>query len=142
VTDVVKEPGRRKRAAVKRKRRTSAPAPPPLLVQPPPVPAVVVVPVPVPMPPAKRVATPRQVIYAQIDAERGRQDAQWGGAYHDNGHSRRIWSGLIGEHVDRATKLARSRSASSGDSYRHRLVVIAALCIAAIEAHDRKEQLK
>jgi len=108
-------------------------------------PAVVVAPAPIcPICPIipKRVATPRQVISAQIDAERGRQNQQWGGAHHDNGHSRRVWTSLIGEHVDRAMKLARSRSASSGDSFRHRLVVTAALCVAAIEAHDRKEQLK
>lgn len=123
--------------AVKRRKR---PVPSVAITPMPPVPAAIVVPVPIP--PAKRVATPRQVIASQIDAERERQDRQWGGADHDNEHSRRVWSSLIGEHVDRAVKLARSRSASSGDSYRHRLVVIAALCVAAVEAHDRKERLK
>jgi hypothetical protein len=125
VTEIVKAAKRRKRAVA-----TPAAAAAPTVVV-----------MPVPIAPAKRVATPRQVIHAQIDAERGRQDQQWGGASHDNGHSRRVWTSLIGEHVDRARKLARARSASSGDSFRHRLVVTAALCVAAIEAHDRKGQI-
>lgn len=75
----------------------------------------------------------RQLIYAQIEAERGRQDEQWGGPAHDDPQPRGKWLALIAEHRDRALKLRRW-----SDSFRHRLVVIAALCVAAIEAHDRR----
>jgi len=95
-----------------------------------------------PTPSTPTQPTPRQVVFAQIHEERRRQDGQWGGPDHDNEHSRRVWAGLIGEHVSRAVKLARSRSASAGDSYRHRLIATAALCVAAIEAYDRKDKLK
>jgi hypothetical protein len=75
----------------------------------------------------------RNTIYAQIEAERGRQILQWGGSPHDDRHRRKTWLHIIGEHADRAAK-------SRGDSWRHRLVVIAAVCVAAIEAHDRKQE--
>lgn len=76
----------------------------------------------------------RETIYAQIEVERLRQNMQWGGALHDDQHKRRTWRRIIGEHVDRLVK-------SKGDTWRHRLVAIAAVCVAAIEAHDRKDRL-
>lgn len=45
---------------------------------------------------------------------------------------RPTWLRLVDEHRIRAT-----RHGADADEYRHELVVIAALAIAAIEAHDR-----
>jgi hypothetical protein len=75
----------------------------------------------------------RDLIYAQITEERYGQDRQWGGKLHDDEHKKSLWRRILAEHVERLRK-------EKGDSWRHRLVVIAALCVAAIEAHDRKER--
>lgn len=77
--------------------------------------------------------TARATILAQIDAERDRQDEQWGGPAHDAGLTRAQWIALIREHTDRA-----ARSATDGDSYRQELVASAAIMIAALEAHDER----
>ncbi len=78
------------------------------------------------------IVVSRATIYEQIDAERLRQNQQWGGNYHDDQHKRRTWRRILREHVERTVR-------ATGDNWRHRLVVIAAVCVAAIEAHDRKE---
>ena len=74
----------------------------------------------------------QQVVLNQIIAERRRQDSQWGGAGHDDEHGPSDWLGFLKEHRDRAAKTVKD-----SDAYRHRLVVIAALAVAAIESHDR-----
>ncbi len=45
------------------------------------------------------MTTTRQEIYAEIEAERQRQDKKWGGPAHDDQHSIREWSRLIGDHA-------------------------------------------
>jgi hypothetical protein len=75
----------------------------------------------------------RAEILAQIDAELERAAEKWG-ATRDDRLDRLTWLKLVDEHRIRAT-----RYGTSGDDYRHELVVIAALAIAAIEAHDRRE---
>lgn len=77
----------------------------------------------------------RATILAQLDAERGRQDEQWGGPAHDAGLSRGQWIALIREHTDRA-----ARSATDGDTYRQELVASAAVVVAALEAHDERSR--
>lgn len=78
-----------------------------------------------------------QTILEQIAAERGRQDANWGGPDHDDGHERRDWLSFIVEHVDRAKKVIPRRGPQDLDEHRNQLVQIAALAVAAIQAHDR-----
>lgn len=77
-----------------------------------------------------RAPISRATIYAQIEDERRHQDSRLGQA-HDDGHKRRTWIRIARDHVDRLV-------GSKGDTWRYRLVVIAAVCVAAIEAHDRK----
>jgi hypothetical protein len=73
----------------------------------------------------------------QLDAvkaalkERDRQDELWGGPENDDQNSPDAWVGFIEEYAD-----ARSRRASKYD-FRQRMVIIAALAIAAVEAEDR-----
>jgi len=77
--------------------------------------------------------TSRETIYAQIEAERLRQIKKWGDADRDD-HRPGRWLRLIAEHRDRAI-----RDKRRPDAFRHQLVVIAALCVAAVEAHDRRQ---
>lgn len=73
----------------------------------------------------------RMVIVDEIDAERDRQDAQWGGPEHDDEHTVGHWFNFIDYQSDRweeSTSIAESRE---------RLVKIAALAIAGIESIDR-----
>lgn len=69
----------------------------------------------------------------EVADERARQDAQWGGPAHDDGHGPSDWRGLLGEHVGRLVVVHGQASAD----YRERLVKIAAIAVAAVEAHDR-----
>lgn len=78
----------------------------------------------------------RADVIAQIDAEIERAAAKWGGSSNDDRLDRLTWLRLVDEHRIRAT-----RYGASSDEYRHELVVIAALAVAAIEAHDRRRDL-
>ncbi len=77
----------------------------------------------------------RSELLEQIEAELVRAAEKWGGPASDNRLDRLTWLRLIDEHRIRAT-----RYGASSDEYRHELVVIAALAISAIEAHDRKDE--
>ncbi len=66
-------------------------------------------------------------VYDEIKAERQRQDAQWGGPDHDDSHSQWDWQQFIFEFA----------SAWRGTNFRQRMVVVAALAVAAIESTDR-----
>lgn len=91
------------------------------------------VPVSCPYCPAEmKIKRPQAIVLEQIAAEREKQDRQWGGASHDDEHTRRDWLGFIKEHRDRA-----QRSIDKDADYRHRLIVIAALAVAAVESLDR-----
>jgi hypothetical protein len=83
--------------------------------------------------------TPEQLtICEQLIAERSEQDRQWGGPVTDDGLTRHEWLSKIQEHATRARKIIGSRQQKIDlDEYRRRLVVTAALAMAAIEAHDR-----
>lgn len=74
----------------------------------------------------------RSDVIAQIEAECDRAAQKWGGPVADDRLSRLTWLRLVDEHRIRAT-----RHGAGNDEYRHELVVIAALAIAAIESHDR-----
>lgn len=77
----------------------------------------------------------RDDVLAQIEAELARAIDKWGGASADDRLDRLTWLRLVDEHRIRAT-----RHGIGTDEYRHELVVIAALAIAAIEAHDRRRK--
>lgn len=85
----------------------------------------------------------KQAVLTDIIAERGRQDAQWGGPPHDDDHSPDEWLEFIEHQVDAAHALIGAGSEDengepNGDArYRQRLVKIAALAVAAIESLDR-----
>jgi hypothetical protein len=76
----------------------------------------------------------RTDVFAQIEGELLRAAEKWGGPSSDDRLDRLTWLRLIDEHRIRAT-----RHGTGSDEYRHELVVIAALVIAAIEAHDRRD---
>jgi len=75
----------------------------------------------------------RSDVLAQVEAELESAAEKWGGASADDRLDRLTWLRLLDEHRIRAT-----RHGAGDDEYRHELVVIAALAIAAIESLDRK----
>ena len=77
----------------------------------------------------------RQDVFAQIEAELLRALKKWGGTTADDRLGRLTWLRLIDEHRIRAT-----RYDIGADEYRHELVVIAALALAGLEAHDRRKE--
>lgn len=70
----------------------------------------------------------RTDIFNLIINERAAQDAQWGGRDHDRQHDRLDW----GEFITR--QLQKIDHMSETDAYRSRMVKVAALAVAAIEA--------
>lgn len=81
----------------------------------------------------------RDTVILQILEERTAQDSKWGGPDRDDEHTRRQWIGFIEDHAKRARKATPLANARRGDlaEYRQQLVEIAAIAVAAIEAHDR-----
>ena len=77
---------------------------------------------------------PRAAIYEEISKERRRQDRTWGGNRHDDDHEPHEWAGFINHQSLMGLKAIGS---SDPDEYRRRMVNVAALAVAAIEAHDR-----
>jgi hypothetical protein len=65
----------------------------------------------------------------EILDERLRQDSKWGGPSHDDHHTPDDWEQFI---YDRIRRLP------SEKPFRHRMIEIAALAIAAVESYDRK----
>jgi len=80
-------------------------------------------------------------IFDEIKTERKRQDTQWGGKRHDDEHNTRDWVSFIINFL--------ARTVNKEASWGYDLVVtktafikVAALCVAAIEAIDRKLSIK
>jgi hypothetical protein len=75
-----------------------------------------------------------QHVIDEIDAERARQDVQWGGPAHDDQHHPDEW-------IDYINKQARAGWLAAVTphpvEYRERLVKIAALAVAALESMTR-----
>lgn len=78
-------------------------------------------------------------IFAEIEAERARQDGRWGGAEHDDDMTMDAFAQLIGDYAGWARVKARE---GSFDEARLRLVQAAALAIAAIQRMDRDRASK
>jgi hypothetical protein len=79
--------------------------------------------------------TTRQTIYNQIETERQCQDALWGGETHDDAHPACGWVALLVRHVGLAVD---DGTADADERFRRQMVRVAALAVAAIEAHDRR----
>lgn len=75
-------------------------------------------------------------VFAEIAAERVRQDEQWGGPEHDDTHGPADWMHFIDKQTVAGVFDVELGEEKPG-SYRRRLVKIAALAVAAIESHDR-----
>ena len=78
----------------------------------------------------------QQILDAIFD-ERWKQDRQWGGPDHDDGHRVNDWVALITRHAGLAVE-------DGGDDdrsrFRRQMIRVAALAVAAIEAHDRTSE--
>jgi beta-xylosidase len=77
----------------------------------------------------------RDTILRDIADERFAQDSKWGGAAHDDTHSRHDWIDLIDHHLDRCIGLVNNHDHVG---YRKQLIRVAALAVAAVESFDRK----
>jgi hypothetical protein len=80
-------------------------------------------------------STKRQQIYADIEKERNRQDAKWGGPEHDRGHLLEEWLDFIEKQISNLD-VALETGGPVQEEYRRRMINIAALAVAAIEVVD------
>lgn len=85
-----------------------------------------------PMPEPTPAPEPASVL-AEINRERVKQDAKWGGPQHDDTHVPEDWLSFI------SVRIAESRT--HPHKYRQNMVEIAALAVAAIESDDRRNGL-
>lgn len=75
-------------------------------------------------------------VLADIADERKRQDEKWGGPAHDDQHDTATFVQLIEDYAGWARTMA---GMGSLDKARNRLVQVAALAVAAVEAIDRQK---
>lgn len=76
-------------------------------------------------------------IWSDIERERDRQDAQWGGPDHDAQHDAFDWCNYVHKQLGLInTEATVDRGAHT---FRARMVKVAALAIASIEAYDRRK---
>lgn len=72
-------------------------------------------------------------IFDEIKAERDAQDAEWGGASHDDSHTNWDWVAYLTKHLGKAVVWP-----FNWDVFRKQMVRVAALAVAAIEWVDRQ----
>lgn len=82
----------------------------------------------------ERTYTAREKVYDELDAERERQDRQWGGASHDDEHSIDDWRRL------RLGFEGKAFRAQTYEEARAQVVKIAALAVAQLESLDRRAE--
>lgn len=82
----------------------------------------------------KDITNEQGKILDEILDERERQDEKWGGPGHDASHAGHDWKMFI---VEQASRLVDDLCMKKPD-YRQRLIKIAALAMAAIEAEDKR----
>jgi hypothetical protein len=70
----------------------------------------------------------RAEVYGALEAERKRQDEQWGGWSHDDVHSDAMWIALLTKHAGRAIQQG---------AFLSQMIRVAAIAVAAIEAFGR-----
>ena len=78
-------------------------------------------------------------IYDEIRNERARQDAKWGGPKHDDVEPPLAWVDYVTRYASWAGMMALSGGIEGRAKYRHRMMQVAALAVAACEAYDREE---
>ena len=71
---------------------------------------------------------------ADVETERARQDAYWGGPVHDDNHSATEWCLILNARLGKASEAAIDRDFPEA---RRRLIQIAAVAVAAVESLDR-----
>jgi hypothetical protein len=77
------------------------------------------------------------LILGDVETERERQDKEWGGAAHDDGHTIEDWREQIEKHRELAhNELAKGDAADYG-IVRDRLIKVAALSAAAMQSQER-----
>lgn len=74
-------------------------------------------------------------VFQDIIDERARQDKEWGGPQHDSSHRPGDWCGYIHKQNQRAANAA---NVSELEEWHKRMVKIAALAVAAIEANNMR----
>ncbi len=74
-------------------------------------------------------------IFEDVLEERKIQDDEWGGPNHDDIHSSHDWVAFITKHLGKAVMWP-----FNGAGFRRQMVRVAALAVAAIAWHDRKEE--
>jgi hypothetical protein len=72
-----------------------------------------------------------QSVFKLIEVERAMQDAQWGGPEQDKLHGSYDWIAYIVKHLGRAVMFP-----WNVETYRHQMVIVAALAVAAIQWCD------
>lgn len=80
--------------------------------------------------------THTEKILGEVLEERERQDRKWGGPNHDDQHDTATFVQLIEDYAGWARVMA---GMSSHDKARQRLIQVAALAVAGVEAIDRRE---
>jgi|AntDeeMinimDraft_6_1070357.scaffolds.fasta_scaffold14704_2 hypothetical protein len=75
-------------------------------------------------------------IYEEIQAERDHQRRKWGGAEHDDQHTTFDWLAILTKHVGQAFDPG-ERGRLDIPKYRHQMIRVAAVAVAAIEWCDR-----
>jgi hypothetical protein len=78
----------------------------------------------------------RECMLHAVRAERETQDAKWGGPAHDEQHTPPCWIQLLRERLALANGTLILEGA--GPAYRRRLMQVAAVAVAAIEASIRQ----
>jgi hypothetical protein len=76
-----------------------------------------------------------ETVLAEVAEERKRQNEKWGGATNDDRWNALDWHEMMADYNAWARRMA---AMGSGDKARRRYVQLAALAVAAVEAHDRK----
>lgn len=79
-------------------------------------------------------------VFDEVKAERERQDAQWGGAEHDDEHGFQDWASFRQRFEERMNKVARKSPFDADEWFRvtrDSLIKVAALAIAQVESLDR-----
>ncbi len=89
--------------------------------------------------PAKQ---PLDLIFDKLRSERERQDRLWGGPAHDDTHSDRDWISMITHYAAKAAPPPNATEWHKMNHFRRRMVIVAALAVAALEWDDRRRAKK
>lgn len=77
----------------------------------------------------------RDLLFGEISRERARQDEEWGGPEHDDGHEPLDWARFIRK---QCRIIENPPEGGIVGGYESRMIKIAALALAAIESHRRR----